>query len=85
MSNNFDKTAKFASPEKSLEAKTKQVLNDVYEALRSKGYNPINQMVGYLLSGDPTYITSHGNARSEIRSIERDEIIEVILKEYLEK
>jgi len=81
----FDKTAKFTSPDANLEERTKEVLNDVYEALRSKGYNPINQMVGYLLSGDPTYITSHDNARSEIRSIERDEIIEVILKSYLDK
>jgi len=59
------------------------VLETVYEALKEKGYNPINQMVGYLLSGDPTYITSHKNARSIIRKVERDELLEEILTEYL--
>lgn len=63
------------------EAKT--VLTTVYEALQEKGYNPINQLVGYLLSGDPAYITSHNNARNLIRRMERDELLEELLKEYL--
>lgn len=62
----------------------KLILKDVYESLEEKGYNPINQMVGYLLSGDPTYITSHNNARSMIRKIERDELLETLLKAYME-
>jgi uncharacterized protein (UPF0297 family) len=62
----------------------REVINTVYEALKEKGYNPINQIVGYMLSGDPTYITSHKNARSIIRRLERDELLEEILKCYLE-
>jgi uncharacterized protein (UPF0297 family) len=60
-----------------------QVLKEVYEALKEKGYNPINQLVGYLLSGDPTYITSHRNARSTVRRLERDELLEEIVCVYL--
>ena len=63
----------------------KDILSKVYEALQEKGYNPINQIVGYLLSGDPAYITSHNNARSLIRKIERDELIEELVKSYLQK
>ena len=59
------------------------ILKDVYEALREKGYNPINQIVGYILSGDPTYITSHNNARSLIMKVERDEILEVLFENYI--
>lgn len=59
------------------------ILEDVYHALKEKGYNPINQIVGYLLSGDPTYITSHNDARSNIRRIERDELIEELVKSYV--
>lgn len=59
------------------------ILTTVYQSLREKGYNPINQLVGYLLSGDPTYITSHNNARSLIRKLERDEIIEELVQAYL--
>lgn len=55
----------------------------VYHALKEKGYNPINQIVGYLLSGDPTYITSHKNARTLIRKFERDEILEELVRAYL--
>lgn len=61
------------------------VLENVYAALREKGYNPINQLVGYLLSGDPAFITSHNNARSVIRKLERDELLEELLRAYLEK
>ncbi|NMA01960.1 MAG: IreB family regulatory phosphoprotein [Clostridia bacterium] len=61
----------------------KDVLLSVYQALLEKGYNPINQMVGYLLSGDPAYITSHKDARNLIRKLERDELLEELVKSYL--
>ena len=61
----------------------KDVLAIVYEALTEKGYNPVNQIVGYIMSGDPTYITSHNNARSLIMKVERDEIVEEVLQEYI--
>ena len=61
----------------------KEILTQVFDALREKGYNPINQIVGYIMSGDPTYITSHNNARSLIMKVERDEIVEEVLKEYI--
>ena len=60
-----------------------QVLEQVYVALTEKGYNPVNQIVGYIMSGDPTYITSHKNARSMIMKVERDELVEELLKEYI--
>lgn len=59
------------------------ILTTVYQSLKEKGYNPINQLVGYLISGDPTYITSHNNARGLIRKLERDEIIEELVRAYL--
>lgn len=61
----------------------REVILAVYEALNEKGYNPISQIVGYIMSGDPTYITSHNNARSLIRRLERDEILEELVKHYL--
>ena len=60
------------------------VLRDVYDALTEKGYNPINQIVGYIMSGDPTYITSHKSARSLIMKVERDEIVEELMRAYVE-
>ena len=78
----FDKTM-FFKVEKNKDIDTKQVLKEVYEALVEKGYNPINQMVEYILSGDPTYITSHNDARNKIRSIERDELLEKLVKSYI--
>ena len=60
------------------------VLRQVYSALTEKGYNPVNQIVGYIMSGDPTYITSHKNARSLIMKAERDEIMEALLESYIE-
>ena len=77
-----DETMSF-SFENEKNSKTKEILKEVYEALAEKGYNPINQIVGYILSGDPTYITSHKNARNIIRSIERDELLEKMVKEYI--
>ena len=60
------------------------ILKDVYEALKEKGYNPVNQIVGYIMSGDPTYNTSHKNARSLIMKVERDEILEVLFENYID-
>lgn len=62
---------------------TREVIFKVYEALKEKGYNPISQIVGYVMSGDPTYITSHNNARSLISRLERDEILEELVRFYL--
>lgn len=61
----------------------KIVLSTVYEALSEKGYNPVNQIVGYIMSGDPTYITSHNSARSLIMKVERDELVEEMLRSYI--
>ena len=66
------------------EIRVKEVLEVVYNAMDEKGYNPVNQIVGYLMSGDPTYITSHKGARSLIMRAERDEIIELFLEDYIE-
>lgn len=78
----LDKTMSFKI-EKDKEIKTKEILKKVYEALAEKGYNPINQIVGYILSGDPTYITSHNDARNLIRLLERDELLEKLVKSYI--
>jgi len=71
--------------EKEVKNNAQDILREVYQALKEKGYNPINQIVGYILSGDPTYITSHRNARSIIRRMERDELLEEIMKSYLDE
>jgi len=63
----------------------REIISTIYQALKEKGYNPINQIVGYILSGDPTYITSHNNARSMVRRLERDELLEEIVRFYLDK
>jgi len=65
------------------ESNASMVINTVYQSLVTKGYNPINQIVGYLLSGDPTYITSYNNARGLIRKLERDELLEELVRAYL--
>ena len=65
------------------EYEIREILTSVYEALREKGYDPINQLVGYILSEDPTYITSHNNARALIRKLDRDEIMSPLIKNYL--
>ena len=62
---------------------TKSILAEVYKSLKEKGYNPVNQLVGYFISGDPTYITNYNGARTMIRKLERDEILEEVLKNYL--
>lgn len=79
----FDKTMKFTFQEETQSVQVTDVLLTVYDALQEKGYNPINQIVGYLLSGDPAYIPRHKDARSIIRKLERDELIEELVKFYL--
>lgn len=64
---------------------TREILLEVYEALAEKGYHPVNQIVGYIMSGDPTYITSHNGARTKIRKLERDEILEELVTSYLKR
>lgn len=81
----FDRTMKFDSSDESMEQDVKQVMLQVHAALEEKGYNPINQIVGYLLSGDPAYIPRHQDARNMIRKLERDEILEELVKFYIKK
>ena len=78
----FDKTMTFSMNEER-EIELKRTLTIIYDALVQKGYNPINQIVGYILSEDPTYITVHKNARSLIRHIDRDELMQVLVRNYL--
>jgi len=77
----FETTRFEMGADHSLEAKG--IMTEVLAALREKGYNPINQLVGYFLSGDPTYITNHKSARAVIRRMERDELLEMIIKDYI--
>lgn len=79
----LDKTLTFSLGDDK-ERHMREVLTTVYDALREKGYNPINQIVGYLLSEDPTYITTHNNARSLIRQIDRDELLRALVRSYLD-
>lgn len=81
--NNLFETQKFSNPEKVIRSQANDILTQVYNALKEKGYNPVNQIVGYILSGDPTYITSYKNARSLISKIERDELLEEMVTYYL--
>ena len=78
-----DKTMNFKI-ERDKNVKAREILKEVYQALAEKGYNPINQIVGYILSGDPTYITSHKDARNIIRVIERDELLEKMIRSFIE-
>ena len=75
----------FFKVEKEPEIQVKDVLEIVYRSLSEKGYNPLNQIVGYIMSGDPTYITRHNNARSLIMKVERDELVEELLADYIKK
>ena len=77
-------TVKFTVPSDDIE-NMRRILRNVYEALTEKGYNPVNQIVGYLLTEDPTYITNYNNARSMICKIDRDELMQVLVREYLFK
>ena len=78
-----DNTMQFTLP-KDKKDLTKTILTEVYNSLKKKGYNPVNQLVGYLISGDPTYITNYDGARAMVRKLERDEILEEVLKSYLD-
>ena len=79
-----DKTIQFSIREDS-DAEMNKTLNQIYQALNEKGYDPVSQIVGYLLSEDPTYITTHNNARSLVRRIDRDELMQSLVKSYLNK
>ena len=78
----MDKTLTFSVKDEK-ENEMKRILTTVYDALSQKGYNPVNQIVGYILSEDPTYITTHNNARSLIRHVDRDELLQAMVKSYL--
>ena len=78
----FDKTMNF-TVEKDKNIKAREILKKVYNALQEQGYNPINQIVVYILSGDPTYITSYKDARNIIRQIDRDELLEKMVRNYI--
>lgn len=83
MSIELDHTMFFQSNQNE-DVSPKEILQTVYQALEAKGYNPINQIVGYLISGDPAYITSHQNARNLIKKLERDELMEELVRSYLQ-
>ena len=78
----LDKTMTFSLNDDK-DQEMKQILTIVYNALKEKGYNPINQIVGYILSEDPTYITTHNNARSLVRKVDRDELLRAMVRTYL--
>ena len=78
-----DKTMTFSVKDER-DNEMKEILTTVYQALHEKGYNPINQLVGYILSEDPTYITTYNNARSLIRRLDRDELLQTLVKNYLD-
>ena len=80
--NDFTRKFDFAGDQ---DAEIHRILLTVYRALEEKGYNPINQIVGYILSEDPTYITTHNNARSLIRRIDRDELLQMLVRSYLDE
>lgn len=82
--NNVEPTISFSIKE-DREKEVRKILTSVYEALLEKGYNPINQLVGYILSEDPTYITTHNNARGLIRHLDRDELLQILVRSYLER
>ena len=78
-------TIMFTSPEKVQDKTIEMILQQVYHALEEKGDQPLDQMVGYILSGDPSYITGHNNARNLVRQVERDDLVEALLKNFLNK
>ena len=83
--NGFYETQKVSGYDRAARSEVKEILFKVHSALREKGYNPINQIVGYILSGDPTYITNHKNARTLIAKMERDELLEEIVRQFLKE
>ena len=83
MKDNASKTIMFSLKDES-EKEMHNILQSVYDSLKEKGYNPINQIVGYILSEDPTYITNYNNARAQIRKIDRDELLRSLVKNYIQ-
>ena len=83
MHRDLGETIQFSLDKDLLENGPREILSQVYQALKEKGYDPINQIVGYIISGDPTYITSHKNARNLIRRLERDELLEEVFEFYV--
>lgn len=83
--NEISSHTQYFKTQKVQEVEVKDIISQVYDALTQKGYNPVNQIVGYVMSGDPTYITSFNGARSLIMKVERDEIIEELLDDYIER
>lgn len=81
---NLNETMKFDNRDPERAKEVKLILSEVYKALTVKGYNPVSQLVGYIISGDPTYITSYNNARGMISRVERDELLEEILTQYIQ-
>lgn len=84
MSEKFSKTMIIHAADKELKPEAEEIILGVYEALREKGYNPVSQIVGYILSGDPTYITGYNGARSLITKVERDELLEKLVRHFIE-
>ena len=82
--NSNSRNTKYFDPLKNTDNMVREVIKTVYEALEEKGYNPVSQIIGYIMSGDPTYITSHKNARYLITRVERDELLEEILESYID-
>lgn len=83
MDEKMEHTVQFSYKKEELDNEARRILLEVYRALKEKGYNPLNQLVGYLLSGEPAYITSHRNVRSLIKKLERDELIEELVRHYI--
>ena len=83
--NEISSHTQYFKTQKAQEVQVKDIISEVYDALTQKGYNPVNQIVGYVMSGDPTYITSFNGARSLIMKVERDDIIEELLGDYIER
>ncbi len=83
MDEKMEHTVQFPYKKEELDNEARRILLEVYRALKEKGYNPLNQLVGYLLSGEPAYITSHRNVRSLIKKLERDELIEELVRHYI--
>ena len=83
MDEKMENTVQFSYKKEELDNEARRILLEVYRALKEKGYNPLNQLVGYLLSGEPAYITSHRNVRSLIKKLERDELIEELVRHYI--
>ena len=80
----LDNNTRFFKTQPDKTISVEEILEQVYLALKEKGYNPVNQIVGYIMSGDPTYITSHNNARSLIMKVERDELVEEVIRYFIE-